>query len=603
MNLRHMACAVCLALIMCGCKDSKPELGAPVTVRVMGVDGRTDLDPGLMIGLYVGDPVNVSNVPMTVNEQGFAMPDRELRWKFDQKSDARFFAYAPYDASLSGTDAVTMDFPVDQSTANGFMWANMLTAEVSASPKSTYVNLKMEHAMTAMTVSFDNRTGQNITSLTATGFQTEARLDILTGSLSGTGGKSPIIPLRSPDGSDSFCFLYPPQDVEPVFKVGFESGQTITVTYENYCHKYAGKIIRMGTVKLTESMLNDPNQNIQILPLNGISITQWSESGIPAFNVVNEYITLSQLDRVEPDANDNNFFSAYLKKVTVTAVDNTNPQSAGLILEDSTRAIHVWANEKSTLTVGNTVVGPVLGYMDKTQDGEIYISNFLASYATVSKTDTLPCTEVTVSQIRAVPRQRYEYRRVLLRDVFLKSGFQYDMAVFVQGSNEFSVVCQGMNTEMADGSKGNLIGFPVWSGDDLTLMVYDKEQFNKFSKDPIENVLTSRTEYGLYYISSMPDTAYYSFEGYQRGLQFVSGVYKNGRSLQVTSPAAGYSRFVYIYDCSDVPVLGHTYTVSFNLIGNSAESGGTVSMECVKADDERAWFIDKSSTKGLVLPL
>ena len=132
-----MACAVCLALIMCGCKDNKPELGAPVTVRVMGVDGRTDLDPGLMIGLYVGDPVNVSNVPMTVNEQGFAMPDRELRWKFDQKSDARFFAYAPYDASLSGTDAVTMDFPVDQSTANGFMWANMLTAEVSASPKST----------------------------------------------------------------------------------------------------------------------------------------------------------------------------------------------------------------------------------------------------------------------------------------------------------------------------------------------------------------------------------------------------------------------------------------------------------------------------------
>ena len=68
MNLRHMACAVCLALTMCGCKDSKPELGAPVTVRVMGVDGRTNLDPGLMIGLYVGDPVNVSNVPMTVNE-------------------------------------------------------------------------------------------------------------------------------------------------------------------------------------------------------------------------------------------------------------------------------------------------------------------------------------------------------------------------------------------------------------------------------------------------------------------------------------------------------------------------------------------------------
>ena len=603
MKLRRMACMVCLALIMWGCKDSKPEFGAPVTVRVVGVDGRADLDPGLMIGLYVGEPVNADNVPMTVNEMGFAIPDKELRWKFDQKADARFFAYAPYDASLSGTNAVTMDFPVDQSTTQGFMGAIVLTAETSASPKNTYVNLRMEHAMTAMMVSFDNRTGQNITSLTATGFQTEAQLDILTGRLSAIGSKSPIIPLRSPDGTDSFCFLFPPQDVTPVFKVGFESGKTITVTYENYCHEYSGKIIRMGTVKLTETMLDDPNQNIQILPLQGINITQWSETGIPAFNVVNEYITLSQLDKVVPDANDNNFFSAYLKKVTVTAVDNTNPQSAGLILEDSTRAIHVWANEKCSLTVGNTVVGPVLGYMDKSQDGDIYISNFLASYATVSKTDTLPCTEVTVSQITSAPRQRYEYRRVILRDVFLKSGFQNDMAVFVQDSKEFNVVCQGMNTDIAMGSRGNLIGFPVWSGNDLTLMVYDKEQFSSFIKDPIENVLTCRTGYGLYSISSMPDTAVYNFEGRERGLQFSFCKYENSRSFQVVQPVSGELHHYYVYDCPDAPVLGHTYTVAYNVVGNSGEHGRTISMECIKVDDERVWLFGESAAKGLVLPL
>ena len=603
MSLKHIVWVACCILMFGSCKDSKPEFGAPMTVQVFGVTSLADLTPGQKMGLYVGSPVNAVNIPMTVNEYGFATPDRELKWKYDQTSESRFFVYSPYNSSFLDEESVTFDIPADQSTLDSLLAGNVLTAESSATPKSNNVNLRMDHAMTAMTFSFDNRTSERITSVSVRGFMMSASLNILTGEFKGTGDKRPIIPLRSSDGTDSFCLIYAPQDVTPVFTVGFESGRTITVTYEAYCHEFRGKVLNMDAIYLTEAMLNDPNQNIQILPLEGLNVTDWRANGIPEFRVQPEYITLSELNKVEPDVNDGNFFSAYLKKVTVTAVDLTNPRWPGLILEDSTRAIHVWAAENSTLREGNTIVGPVLGTMDKVSDSEIYISNFLARYATVSRMDSLPCINGDINVVMRSSRTRYEYRRMLFRNVTMKSSFTNDLAVFVQGSTDFNVICRGADSQILAGSKGDLIGFPVWSGSELTIEVYDKDQFENFHKDPIENVLTSRHEYGMYKISAIPDTAVYSFAGREQGLQFSSRRYASARSLQVTHPASGEIHFIYLYDCIDGPSVGHSYNVAFNVVGSSADKGYTVSMECIKVEDGTAWLIDKSATKGLILPL
>ena len=211
------------------------------------------------------------------------------------------------------------------------------------------------------------------------------------------------------------------------------------------------------------------------------------------------------------------FFSAYLNKVTVTAVDRTADDILGVILEDSTCAIHVWTDNDSQLKEGNTIVGPVLGLMDKPSDDEFHISHFYTSYATVGKTKEMPCTEGTFDAL-AGKIDQWEYRRMVFRDVMLESGFKNDRAVFVQDTTRISVVCPGIEISLAEGVRGDLVGFPVHSGADIIIMVYDAGQFGTFSKESADNVLTKNSIYGLYDLSK-PDTAIFVMNGPDSELQ------------------------------------------------------------------------------------
>ena len=582
-------------LVLCSCKDEKPQYGAPISLRVTGVMGKPDLDAGLKLGLFVDEPVKADNVPLTVQENGVVLADGDLKWMFNQTQSSRFFIYAPYDPSFSGQETVTFNAPLDQSTADKLLEGNLLTAISSGSPKDQTVNLKLKHAMTAMNVSFDNRTGCRIESLTVGGFMAEGSLNLLTGSLTATGGKGQITPLRSPTDENSFSFIYIPQNSTPVFKVLLSSGKTIAITFDNYCHEYPGSIIKMQ-IQIDEST---PSANI--LALNGVNIAQWTTNGVPAFTQLPAYINLDGLRNVEPDKDRDGFFSAYLNKVTVTAVDRTSADVLGLILEDSTKAIHVWADNDSPLTEGNTIVGPVLGLMNKTDEGEVNISHFYTSYATVRKTNDLPLTVGTFRDVSRTPAQ-WEYRRMLFKGVTLQAAFRNDRAVFAQNGTRMSVICPGINIQLAQGARGNLIGFPVISGTDIMIMVYDQSVFNLFTKEVVNNALTRETVFGLYDMS-MRDTALYAMTGADMELQYSVRKMKAGRVMQVTDTRNGEAHLFLIYDCPDEPLVGHEYLVVFNAMGNSQRKSFTVRMECVKSEDNRAWLIDRQNDYGLVMAL
>jgi len=584
------------ALALLGCKDEKPQYGAPMNLRVMGVTGRMDLDPGLKLGLFVGEPVNTDNASLTVQENGLVLPDGELKWRFNQSQSSRFFIYAPYDPSYTGQETVTFQAPLDQSTSQKMLQGNLMTAISSGGPKDNAVNLKLKHAMTAMNVSFDNRTGSRIESFTVGGFMAEGEMNLITGTLQATDGKGTITPLRSPSDENSFSFIYIPQDVTPLFHVQLASGKTISMTFDNYCHEYPGSIIKM------QIQLNESTPEVNILPLNGVNISQWSTNGVPSFTELPTYMYLSGLKEVTPDPDRDGFFSAYLNKVTVTAVDRTSADVLGVILEDSTCAMHVWADNDSPLEVGNTIVGPVLGLMNKTDDGELHISHFYTSYATVGKTKELPSTLGTFRAVSRTPAQ-WEYRRMLFKGVTLQSAFKNDRAVFAQDGTRMSVICPGVDIQLAQGAKGNLIGFPFISGSDIMIMVYDKSVFNLFTKEVVDDALTHATVCGLYDMS-MRDTALYVMNGADMELQYSVRRYESiGRTMQVADTRNGEVYLFMVYDCPDEPLVGHEYTVAFNTIGNSTKTGFTVSMECVKCDQDKAWFIDRKNDYGLVIAL
>lgn len=594
MKFKSVLLIIASCAIVMGCKDEKPQFGAPIaTMKVLGVNGDPDLNPGMKLGVFVSDPVSVSNQSATVSGNGALSFDNEVKWGFDQSRSSRFFAYWPYDESFSDQETVVYTAPSDQSTAEKLLAGNLLTATASGSPSESAVTFRLKHAMTAMTVSFDNRTGQKIESMVVTGFMTEGKLNLITGALTATGGKKVIKPLRNPDNENSFSFIYIPQDVTPLFTVTLASGKKMTFTYkDNYCHEYPEKIIRMS-IQIDES-----TQEGNILEMEGVNITQWSTNGLPQFDDAPSYINLAGLRYVEP-AKDG-FFSAYLNKVTVTAVDDTYPDILGVILEDSTAAIHVWTYYESPLKVGSTVAGPILGLMNKRKDNEYHISYFYTDYATISKTDVLPCTEVSVADLSG-KIAKYEYRRIKLKDVVVKKAFDGDRAVFAQGDKEISVVCPYVEDWLAEGAKGDLIGFPESFGSDITFLVYDQKQFESFTKDESVTAFTSDSIYGVYEFTA-PDVAVPVLNGIDAELQY--SVRKVGSFIcnQVTDTHNGEGVVTVVY-CDSHLVPGHIYAAAVNGVGKSAFRGNTIDVECVKVTENTAWLIDSEGKYGMIIAL
>ncbi len=578
---------------LCACKDDKPRYGAPMELKIYGVTGKSDLEPGMKLGLFVEYPVEANNVPLTVNSDGSVLPDKEIRWAFDQSSLSRFLAYGPYNGAYTGQDIVDIEIPGDQSTQQKMLKCNYMVGITSGGPKQKAVTMKMKHAMTAMVVSFDNRTGSRIESLSVSGFITTGQLNLITGSMSATHGKKAITPLRSPSNDNQFTFLYIPQDVTPVFTVILESGKKMVFTFDNYCHEYPGNVIKMS-IQLDEST---PEANI--LELSGVNISQWNTNGVPAGGQAPKYINLSEFGNVEVD--EEMFFSAYLNKVTVTAVDRTSDEFLGVIIEDSTCAKHVWTYYDSPLEVGSTIVGPVLGYMNQVSKDEYHVAYFYTTYATLDKTDVLPCTSGTFGQV-TVDIDKWEYRRMKFENVVLEENFSNDRAVFVQDSVRLSVVCPGVEHTLTNGIKGDLIGFPVRSGADVMIMVYDQSQFNSFSKDPTENVLTADSIYGLYDLSD-PVKARYVMDGTDMELQYSTRIFSYGRTMQVADTRNGEVFMFLVYDLTDAPVVGHEYNIAFCPMGTTDMKGSDMYMECVKVEGNSAWLVDRTGKFGLILAL
>lgn len=586
--------ASCL-MVLGGCKDSKPEYGAPMQVRVFDVAGRSDFRPDQRMGLFVSDPVGADNVPFTVGANGAIITDKDIKWGFDQSHSSRFFAYSPYNSSFSGKETVDVNIPTDQSSAEKMLNSDMLKGISSGGPQDKSVKIRMEHALTAMTVFFDNRSGERISEVAVYGFMTTGQLNIITGELKATTGKKAITPMRSDEDENSFAFVYLPQDVTPLFRVTLSSGKVMSYTFDNYCHEYPGKVIRMKV------LIQETDTEANILELSGVSISQWNTNGLPVISQNNQFMYLKDLVSIEPDEKQNGFFSAYLNKVTVTAVDNTYKDILGVIIEDSTKAIHVWTNYDSKLKPGNTVSGPILGLMDKPGPDEFHISFFHTDYATIGKTDVLPCTEGRFSSL-AEYIKTLEYRRMVFRDVVLEKGFSNGRAVFVQDTTRISVVCPDLSISLTEGVKGDLTGFPVRSGGEVIIMVYDENDLMSLSKEQSDNALTRSEAYGLYDITN-PDTALYMISGKEEDIQYSVRYFDYGQTMQVSDTGNGEIHTFLVWDVDGTFLVGHEYEVSFNVLGKSSQNGSTLYMECIKVDEKTVWLADRSGKLGLVLAL
>ena len=589
-------------LMMYGCKDDKPQFGASMNIKILGVTGKSNLTPGLKLGLYAGEPVGAENVLFTVADNSMVQSETDLKWAFDQSQSSRFFVYAPYKEEYTGKETVEITIPTDQTTKEKLLNCNYLLGLASGAPNQGAVTIKLQHAMTAMIVSFDNRSGDKIESIDITGFQTKAKLNTVTGTLTVAGERGVIKPYRIADDENTFMFLYVPQDATPVFNLKMSSGKSIAYTFDNSCHEYPGRIIKMTGIRIEEKT-TDAN----ILSLSGLNLTQWTSNGLPESAVIYPYVDLAGIGKVDTDKGNYNFFEAYLKKVTITSVDRTDPEVYGVILEDESKAIHVWTYPNENLDkfkVGATITGRVLGYMEKPSGDEFKITYLYTYYSTFGKSDTLPRTEGTFGAL-ASKIGDWEYRRMEFKDVTVKKSFEGDMAVFVQGEDTAIVVCPEWESNLTPGTQGDLIGFPVRLGSEIQIMVYEPEQLESFTKTGIDSkyaVFASDSIYGFFDISNT-DVAVNCLNGPDAELQYSFGYGNSARYTQFTDTKNGSSIFCYIYDCPELPVPGHEYKVAFNAHGNCELEGKTLFMECIKTEGNTSWFVDRVNNYGLRLAL
>lgn len=589
-------------LMMYGCKDDKPQFGASMNIKILGVTGKSNLTPGLKLGLYAGEPVGAENVLFTVADNSMVQSETDLKWAFDQSQSSRFFAYAPYKEEYTGKETVEITIPTDQTTKEKLLNCNYLLGLASGAPNQGAVTIKLQHAMTAMIVSFDNRSGDKIESIDITGFQTKAKLNTVTGTLTVAGERGVIKPYRIADDENTFMFLYVPQDATPVFNLKMSSGKSIAYTFDNSCHEYPGRIIKMTGIRIEEKT-TDAN----ILSLSGLNLTQWTSNGLPESAVIYPYVDLAGIGKVDTDEGNYNFFEAYLKKVTITSVDRTDPEVYGVILEDESKAIHVWTYPNENLNkfkVGATITGRVLGYMEKPSGDEFKITYLYTYYSTFGKSDTLPRTEGTFGAL-ASKIGDWEYRRMEFKDVTVKKSFEGDMAVFVQGEDTAIVVCPEWESNLTPGTQGDLIGFPVRLGSEIQIMVYEPEQLESFTKTGIDSkyaVFASDSIYGFFDISNT-DVAVNCLNGPNAELQYSFGYGNSARYTQFTDTKNGSSIFCNIYDCPELPVPGHEYKVAFNAHGNCELEGKTLFMECIKTEGNTSWFVDRVNNYGLRLAL
>lgn len=180
--LSSLAVMSCEGLNLTPGKDSEDGDGEKTPISFAKADVGEDFPPmELLFGLTIGEPVNVSNVKLVVDEDGNITPERELYWGEGQKTASTFTAYFPYDASYTDKAVNVFSVKEDQSSEVAFIQSNLMTATTSASPSTKAVSMNFSNRMAGLDMWFDNRTGKTIKGVYVSSVYASVELDMASG--------------------------------------------------------------------------------------------------------------------------------------------------------------------------------------------------------------------------------------------------------------------------------------------------------------------------------------------------------------------------------------------------------------------------------------
>lgn len=181
------------------------------------------------IGLTIGEPVNLSNIKLTVDKDGNITPEKELFWGDGQTGASSFTAYIPYNASYTGKEQIDFAINADQSTSDLMNGSILLVASTSAKPSSSPISLTFSYKVAGLDIWLKNDTGKTIQDVYIIDVINGISMNTLTGACTSDETRKSSIKMLAPndgviDGMYNYRAVIAPQKSEQTLKVNFTDG-------------------------------------------------------------------------------------------------------------------------------------------------------------------------------------------------------------------------------------------------------------------------------------------------------------------------------------------------------------------------------------------
>lgn len=264
------------------------------------------------------------------------------------------------------------------------------------------------------------------------------------------------------------------------------------------------------------------------------------------------------------------------------------------------------ANETfESLTAGKVINGEVSGSIKK-EDGLARISTLDISKAVLSETKSIPCTKVELSDLVA-DYDNYLSRRIMLQGITIEKGTRSGVTADRTGTiskNEATAKIYAEYTAspaiLDAGIKGDLIGFPSYSGTTKKIWVFRSEDFQEAAMPAEETAFTQTEEPGIYDISGSTPVSKYIF---QESDQTCAMTYATSSTFAVSSFYGGYA--VILNMGSQKITNGRIFNASLSKIGSAAAisslQAGEFSAVVARRFGKKAWVRDSESKIGFII--
>lgn len=234
----------------------------------------TSLEDGDVLGIFALDPIGARNVRATVSGTALT-PEVPVRWVYDQKANTTFLAYAPYDASVTGT---SLDFAVkaDQSSYSGYAASDLLAASATAAPR-TQVSLNLRHQLSKLVLNVTcEDAAEQVASVTLGELVLNASVDIAAKTVTPGSDKGIIAAGRAVEanGGTGFAAIIVPQTVRIPLSVTTVSGRKVEFVLDEVASLASGFAYKADIV-VPASTGPSTGEAIGF----SISVQPWSDGG------------------------------------------------------------------------------------------------------------------------------------------------------------------------------------------------------------------------------------------------------------------------------------------------------------------------------------